>query len=564
MSNSVQPAVNTYQAEIEQLRAENRYLRQQLTSARTNSLNLIYDSIPDAVALIHVSPQHQYCFQLANRVFLQQLEYTATQIDHQPLANVYTPEDYQFLKDKLDQVILTGKVLRYERHLKLPQGESRFEETVMPILDDAGNCSFILLISHDITHQTKREAELCRRNAELEQLYVLRTTQYYLARLSQQYELQEHERTRMLLQRSEDRFYKAFHCSPIPTAILILQDGRFVDVNDHFCRLTGYSRHSILGLRASNLPLWDHAAFLRRFLPVLHAEESIQGMPVQYITRSGDFREGLFFGGAFELEGEWCLLCMIYDPAAEQKTLDQRLQERKHQLEQLQKDFISLVSHEFRTPLTVILSSAELLERYADQLTTEKKTLSLKNIQKQVQYLARLLDDFTAIQEGSTDQLFVLLKSVDVESYTAQLIERVYDRTESSCPIQFSLNLSHHRYRIDKSYYGQLITHLLSNALKFSTQQTSVYLRLWDEPEWLVIEVTDHGIGIPEPDLPYIFQPFFRGSNVGTLRGVGLGLTIVEQILNAYGGTIHLESTAGEGTHVCVRLPLDNTGVIKN
>lgn len=234
------------------------------------------------------------------------------------------------------------------------------------------------------------------------------------------------------------------------------------------------------------------------------------------------------------------------------KELEVSLKNEK-KLHQIKTNFISMVSHEYRTPLTVIMSSVNLLKNYLDKMTTEQIEKQYKNISASVVSMTNLLDDVLMI--GKTDSFANLhIMNFDICSSISSILEN----------IQFVDNGKHHfdidipeelNINSDKKLIDLSLINLISNAAKYSAKGTTVSLKLVEIQDGKIeITITDQGIGIPEEDLDKIFESFFRSSNTGTIEGTGLGMAIVKKSVDALGGTINIESKVNIGTKIQIIL----------
>lgn len=234
------------------------------------------------------------------------------------------------------------------------------------------------------------------------------------------------------------------------------------------------------------------------------------------------------------------------------KELEVSLKNEK-ELHQIKTNFISMVSHEYRTPLTVIMSSVNLLTNYLDKMTSEQIDKQYKNISGSVVSMTNLLDDVLMI--GKTDSFANLnIMNFDLCSSISSILEN----------IQFVDNGKHHfdieipeklNIKSDKKLLDHALINLLSNAVKYSARDTTVSLKLIEIGDGQIeITIADQGIGIPEEDLDRIFESFFRSSNTGTIEGTGLGMAIVKKSIDALGGTINIDSKVNYGTKIRIIL----------
>ncbi len=252
--------------------------------------------------------------------------------------------------------------------------------------------------------------------------------------------------------------------------------------------------------------------------------------------------------------------------------------EREKELNDLKSRFITTTSHEFRTPLTTILSAAELLELTQHKLTDAKRDKYYSQIKNSVQHMIQLLDDILVMSSYEAGQLSFHPHPLDLESFCNTLVEGIHlNLRNSSHAIEFTLHQESEIQQIGQPYLDEkllrhILSNLISNAVKYSppgsvikfdvilTQSPSYRSQV--QPQWanypshVIFRVQDSGIGIPEEDRDRLFEPFHRAKNIGNTTGTGLGLSIVKTAVDLYNGTISVESEMGKGSVFTVTLPL--------
>ncbi len=250
--------------------------------------------------------------------------------------------------------------------------------------------------------------------------------------------------------------------------------------------------------------------------------------------------------------------------------------QRERELGDLKSRFISMTSHEFRTPLTTIQSSAELLERYRDRLSQEKQLTHLHRIQTAVERMTQMLDDVLIIGKAESGKLEFQPTPIDVVQFCRHLVEDLQLTAKNQHKINFthqgnctlaaqgtseegSGELSHTLPLVDEKLLRHILGNLLSNAIKYSPGNSSVQFNLTCFDDKAIFQIQDQGIGIPPEDLPRLFESFHRARNVGTIQGTGLGLAIVKQCVELHKGEITVASEVGKGTTFTVTLPLSNS-----
>jgi signal transduction histidine kinase len=220
-----------------------------------------------------------------------------------------------------------------------------------------------------------------------------------------------------------------------------------------------------------------------------------------------------------------------------------------------------MASHEFRTPLAIISSSTDILQNYSDRLTSENKQEHLEVIQKTINHTVQLLDDVLMINRAESEKMEFKPEALDIIGFCRRLKTEIA-ATSSKHTIEFSVNISEPTLndilvvQFDPKLIRQILTNLLSNAMKYSPENSSIDFRLNIENDQLIFEIQDSGIGIPEKDQINLFGSFYRASNVGSISGKGLGLAIVQKCVYQHQGEITLDSEVQQGTTFRVRILL--------
>jgi PAS domain S-box-containing protein len=230
--------------------------------------------------------------------------------------------------------------------------------------------------------------------------------------------------------------------------------------------------------------------------------------------------------------------------------------QREKELSEMKSKFVSTASHEFRTPLATILSSAELLEHYSESLAPPEKLNLLQTIQSGAKRMSELIDDVLTLGRAESG----VLKLNPGRMNLRELCNKVVSEFRIAQGRQHHISLVDRFDRADVDMDERLLRHilnnLLSNAVKYSAPGSEVTFSLTRRNEQAVIEIQDQGIGIPAQDRPRLFESFQRASNVENRPGTGLGLAIVKKSVELHGGEISLASAPGAGTRFTVVLPL--------
>ncbi|ELS33083.1 response regulator receiver sensor signal transduction histidine kinase [Pseudanabaena biceps PCC 7429] len=254
---------------------------------------------------------------------------------------------------------------------------------------------------------------------------------------------------------------------------------------------------------------------------------------------------------------------------------------QERELSQMKTDFISVVSHEFRTPLTTIQTASELLEHY--EWTKEEKIDQLHQIQAEVKHMTALMEDVLFLSRTNSNKSKINFTNFDLLVFCSQLLRQMLRSFGQSYTLHSSLTIAsdssevisienYHlcsdlptlMVRMDEKLLRQILANLITNAIKYSLQDKTIELDLTIDREQAIFVVRDRGIGIPEEDLENLFNPFYRGKNVGTLPGTGLGLSIVKNCTNIHHGSISVKSQLNSGTEFTVILPIYGDRLVRD
>ncbi len=279
------------------------------------------------------------------------------------------------------------------------------------------------------------------------------------------------------------------------------------------------------------------------------------GAPIQIFNSTSLLRDanGAIIG-AVGIERDISLQRALAEETAARQHLQTEL-EREVEMRSVRSRFVSMVSHEFRTPLAAIQSSTDLLRHYGSRMSDSQRETHLGVVQQEVEHITELLNDFLTLSKMETvgvqfdprpvELLALLRETVDtvLTSWPNRSVELF---ASGDCP----------PIPLDRKLIRQATLNLISNAIKYSPKETTVRIRLAFPQNRAEITVQDEGIGIPEPDQAHLFEQFYRATNVGATEGTGLGLAIVRRAVEAHGGMVSVQSSPGIGTTIGFTLPL--------
>lgn len=339
--------------------------------------------------------------------------------------------------------------------------------------------------------------------------------------------------------------------------------------------LIGKSMHAVLHhshADGSSYPREEcpiYAAFqdgsIRRVTEEVFWRKDGTSFPVEYISTPMHDETGDLIGAVVTFrditQRRWAE--QILQRANEE--LEQKVQRRtaklrhaNHQLRELSEmrsRFVSMVCHEFRNPLNNIALSVSSLNRYDTQLTPEEKSRYLLDINANVERMTQMIDDILIIGQVEANALVLNPEPLDVVAFCRDLLaEPEHQRPRK--PIQFLCRSTKQIVHSDERILRSILSNLLSNAIRYTPPDQSIHLKLAKRHSQLIIQVKDHGIGIPAADRRLLFEPFHRGRNVSNIPGTGLGLSIIKQFVELQRGTIEVKSKINHGTTFTVRLPI--------
>jgi PAS domain S-box-containing protein len=222
--------------------------------------------------------------------------------------------------------------------------------------------------------------------------------------------------------------------------------------------------------------------------------------------------------------------------------------EKERELNELKSRFVSMASHEFRTPLSAVLSSAYLLSRYTKEEEQPQREKHIQRIVASVTSLTEILNDFLSVGKIEEGDIHANFRSYDIKEQMHDVMQDVQHLLKKEQQIKYEHIGKSQTVFLDQSMMKHIVTNLLSNAVKFSNEGSEIRLNTEIKGKKIIVSVKDQGIGIPDEDRKDLFRRFFRSSNVTNIQGTGLGLHIVHKYTELMGGNIDLESKIGDGT----------------
>jgi PAS domain S-box-containing protein len=372
----------------------------------------------------------------------------------------------------------------------------------------------------------------------------------------------DRKRAEQALRESEGKFRALFEASS--QGVMLHDEQKFLEVNPATVRILGFnSADEILGRHPAEIaapvqPNGERADVMaQRHIVECLAQGSTRFEWLCRNTRGMDVPVEVLLT-RIHWGGRQILQAVLHDITDRKKAEAELLRAlaREKELSNLKSGFVSMISHEFRTPLGIIMSSAEILEAYFDRLDNVERAGHLESIRKNTRRMADLMEEVLLLGQAEVGRLEFNPAPMDVHAFFRRLIDELLAVTRHRCPIRFSVRAPLPSANADERLLRHIFTNLLSNAVKYSADESPVDLTVEPQGTDALFWVADRGIGIPAQDLEWLFNTFHRGRNVGHRRGTGLGLVIVKRCVEQHGGQIQIHSIESEGTTVTVQLPL--------
>ncbi|BAS55612.1 CcaS protein [Leptolyngbya boryana NIES-2135] len=473
--------------------------------------------------LIYISPGCQ-----------QVLGYDSQSCYEKPLSfwlNRGLPEDIPHLM-KVSRQALRGKSAEATFQFQRPDQEKRWLlARAFPVRNQQGKVYRIAGIAEDITEAKHREAE---RQAQEQRLLLL-----------------------------ESVVLNANDAIVITEAEPVEPPGpRIVFVNDAFTRMMGYEKHEVIGKTPRILqgPKTNWTV-LKNLRSALKNWQPVITELINYHKDGSEVWIELSIFPVTDQTGHYTYWVGLQREITHRKQAEIEMRkalEKERELSELKSNFVTTVSHEFRTPLSTILSSADMLEFYAGNCSIDKQLEHIQRIQAASLNMKDLLSDILMLERADAKKVKFEPAPLNILSFCENLIDemRLNDQAQHQIRFEPEADVSEIRGYMDAKLMRQIFTNLLSNALKYSPAESTITFRIRQDQTHVYFEVQDQGIGIPESDQVRLFEAFHRATNVGMISGNGLGLAIVKQSVEIHQGQIQLTSHENQGTMVQVMLPL--------
>jgi PAS domain S-box-containing protein len=347
----------------------------------------------------------------------------------------------------------------------------------------------------------------------------------------------------------------------VGVGVLVVQDGRMVFANPSLVRIVGHPLEYLLAQPfTATIHPDDRSTVVERHQRRLRGEAVESNYGFRVITQQGEERALELSAVIIQWNQRDATLLFVVDATARMHAEQNQRQLLQQQiaLNDMKARFITMASHEFRTPLATIHGSVELLQHYQDRMAADKKAATLQKIDDAVERMTHMLENVLVIGRTDAGRLEFKPRTLSVTAFCSSLVDEVRSamaRQFGGLQLVLDMPPVENFYLLDDSLIRNIVGNLLSNAIKYSPQGGEVRFAIAAEGQDLVFTVSDQGIGIPLADQENLFDSFHRASNVGPIAGTGLGLSIVKEAVVCHKGSISVDSSVGKGSCFTVRLP---------
>ena len=367
-------------------------------------------------------------------------------------------------------------------------------------------------------------------------------------------DISDRKKVDLALKERSQLYFAMFEKNQTPQLLIDPVSGNVIDVNSAAAQFYGYSLEEFKLMTLSDISTFPSDQLLEEMKKFTITGPSY----FQFIHKlaSGETCDIEMYTSPLSISGQALLISTIND-ISKRKLEEERLVQLNNKLKEvnvLKSQFISTVSHEFRTPLAGILSSVQLLQIYDDIWDKNKKEKLFKQIFDAVQHTKALLDDVSLIDEEQTSKTFFRPANIQLLPLINEIIEENIRVSVTNQKVILKSNLNINNYYMDSIMIRHIFNNIISNAIKYSSKNIIIELNEIDNNE-IEFTIQDQGIGIPHEEIKYLLDPFYRASNRGAVKGTGFGLSIVKRFVDLHKGKMLIESVVDEGTFVTITLP---------
>lgn len=487
----------------------------------------------DEAAIVAITDQKGIIIH-ANDNFCKISKYSRKELigkDHRIVNSGYHSKE--FIQD-LWVTIANGKIWKGELKNKAKDGTVYWvDTTIIPFLNEKGKPYQYVAIRADITERKLMNEKVLQLNNELEK--------------------RVEERTEALTE--SQKLYNAIARNyPNGTISVFDEKLHYVFVEGKELYKIGVTSKNLIGTKyIDRLPKDISATVEKQLLDVLKGKSA---------TLEFEYRTNFYVLNAVPLtdaKGKISQILVVEQNITEQKNAEKEIRralQKEKELNELKSRFVSMASHEFRTPLSTILSSVSLAEKYITPETADKRDKHFNRIKSSVRNLTSILNDFLSLDKLEAGKVDNNPVEFNLKEFAEELTEEMQAVSKSGQKVEYKHSGKQTTVVVDRNILKNILNNLLSNAIKYSPENAEVKFCTVIEKSKLTITVADKGIGIPEEEKQHLFERFFRAKNALNIGGTGLGLNIVKKYTELLNGEINFESEPDKGTVFILRIPL--------
>lgn len=448
------------------------------------------------------------------------MEKTDKPLNYEIFLNSVHPDDREKLHKKWHDSLRQHSNFQIEHRIITPKGELKWmNESCHTEFDESGNPIHTVGIVQDITDLVKTEKAL---------------------------------------RKSEER-YKGIINSQHDMVVRLDTENRFTFVNETYCRTFGKTKEELLGRSFTTVIHEDDLDFTLLAMENLTRPPYRAYMEQRAMTVNGlrwlaweDYAIRNSKDEVIEIQGVGRDITEIKE--AESALKDALAMEKK--LGELKSRFVSMASHEFRTPLASMMMATETLENYWHRISEEEIMKYLGRIRKNIEFLRDIISKVLSLSRIESGKIPFTPEKTDLNHLITDWLKDYSEKNQLEHHIEFVPLQEKINIELDRQLLVQVLENLLSNSRKYAPSGTKIIINIKKATDTITISVSDFGIGIPEKELEYIFDPFFRASNVVNYHGTGLGLPLIKQIVDRHNGSVRLESEINKKTTFHIDLPV--------
>jgi len=497
----------------------------------------------------------------ANLKISQLLGYTKAELLSLTLAELHPQSKEEKSKNRLNKVF-QDRSINFETEFKTKDNKI-FKAEVSASLYEVDGERLVQGIIRDISDRAQEEKQLEHLNKELQVRAEQRTIQLIQTNRKLHKQIIARKKIEQNLRNSEEK-YRSVVNNLKEVVFQIDDSGLWTFLNPAWSEITGFTIEETLQTNFLNyIHPEDRQIALKNLQSLLTNQNNYSQYQIRYLTKDNNFRWIEVIKQIMkDLSENTIVISGTLNDITERKKAQQELieaLEKERELGELKSRFVSMTSHEFRTPLAIISSSAGLLQSYGDKLNQEKKDKHLNRIQSSVTHMTDLLNDVLTISKAEANKLEFNPQPLNLKKFCYDLIDEIkLGYSNHHIHLSFGTNLennSEFNFNLDRKLLRHIFSNLLSNAVKYSPEQSNVHFNCeWIENNF-IFKIKDQGIGIPTEDIPHLFESFHRCQNVGNIQGTGLGLAIVKHSVELHQGVIDVTSKIDRGTTFTITIP---------